>query len=437
MTTNINYVLLEHSLMLQVGDQSYNISKTDERFKALSEAILSKNLESIPFLINADNLLAQEGFTVQDGLVCFKGEVLPSILSNEFLNYKKNGTDFYALVNFWFNLKNRESFKNSEDLIVQLIQCNGYPVTKDGFVIVFKNYRNDHEKINLKNDGATRFYDYSYLQPHYSSFFDKRKELGDLIEAVFGFNTKKLYKMVYEDMFRLKDSRVNSNILNYGVALKDVMTPNNLFLVIEKKLLPKEMFAVQTYQNMNVFFKALSKTKEGATSEKRILNLLSKKYNSHHLEAIANMYDAMKDMVEINFAEIDFADFGAIYEFLVNEQKKLKNPDFALKIDENYPKAQELNNLEVDNLKIVIPKTNYELAEWSQVMSNCIHSYGQRVRKGQCLVMAICDDKGKMLYNIEITGESIRQFNGYQNGAPNSGHKAKILDLLKKKGIIR
>lgn len=436
----VGYIVLENSLLVKVGDKTHNISKTDSRYEKVYEAIKAKKLDDVPALINPDNLLAKEGFSVVDGLVSYKGESLPSILSNQFINLKNNGTDFLSIVNFWFNLKNRETFKDSQQLVTELIERNGYPITKDGFIIVYQNHR-DHEKsLKLANDKATRFYDYSHVEGIFTEYFNKRQDLNQIIEAVFGFSSKKLYKFVYEGMFSTKDSKVDASVLHYGLALKDSFAPNNLFLIMEKKLLPVKSRSANYFVRLNAFFKEIGKTKDGKFSEKRIMNYLEKKYDAHQLFGAMDCLDRIKaesDMV-INFAELDFASIEALYQYLDNEVKKLRVGDFKLLVEQNFPEAFKLHGMHIDRLQIIMPMTNFDLTEWSQKMGNCIHGYGKRVQTKDTLVFAVLDaDSGEMLYNVEITGEKVRQFNAHRNSSPIASHKAKVMEVLKNKGLIR
>ena len=437
---NVGYIVLENSLLVKVGDKTHNISKTDSRYEKVYEAIKAKKLDEVPALINPDNLLAKEGFTVVDGLVSYKGESLPSILSNQFINLKNNGTDFLSIVNFWFNLKNRETFKDSQQLVTELIECNGYPITKDGFIIVYNNYRVQEKQLKLKNDSATRFYDYSHVESAFTEYFNKRKDLTQIIEAVFGFSSKKLYKFVYEGMFSNKASTVDASVLHYGLALKELFSPNNLFLIMEKKLLPVKARSANYFTRLNSFFKEIGKTKDGKFSEKRIINYLEKKYDAHQLFGAMDCLDQIKaesDMV-IDFATLDFQSIEALYSYLDNEVKKLRVGDFKLLIDQNFPEAFKLHGLHIDKLQVIMPMTNFDLTEWSQKMGNCIHGYGKRVKAKETLVFAVLDsDTGEMLYNVEITGEKVRQFNAHRNGSPIASHKAKVMEVLKNKGIIR
>ena len=68
-------------------------------------------------------------------------------------------------------------------------------------------------------------------------------------------------------------------------------------------------------------------------------------------------------------------------------------------------------------------------------MSNCIHGYGQRTLKGDCLVLAIMSGD-KMIYNIEVRSGKVGQFKASQNRSVPKDDKEKILEFLKKNKII-
>ena len=90
-----------------------------------------------------------------------------------------------------------------------------------------------------------------------------------------------------------------------------------------------------------------------------------------------------------------------------------------------------------NEFRILVPFTNYDLIEWSNIMQNCIGSYGNQVLNKESQIFAIMDNKtNEMLYNIEIQKRTIRQFSTRANKPSKKTDRSKILRFLMSKNII-
>jgi hypothetical protein len=437
--SQVQYFNLANSIVLRLDGKTYTLHKTDHRYPDIQKALDEKNYEGIFNLVDPTKVLNQEGFEVKSGVIFYKNEAIPTILGDQFLTFKINKVSFMSLVNFWMNLKNRTDFEHSREHIITLLQQRGYPVTEDGFIIAYKEEKEIPEvKFDPRKKIVTPFFNYGRTSNRIQSMFDAKKTLTQMCEEIFGFSSKKLLKLAVEKVFPQGNPFVKEEFFNIGIAFKGVLSPNNLFLVIEKNLYPAHLGNTGSHVAMNDFWLEFGKTKEGQISEKRILNLLQTKYHQHNLLACGEAWSVLKDKnLNLDLSNADFtADVEKIYRYLEREVKKLKNPEYDLKIESVFPKLAQVKDAKVEDLTVVLPKTNYDLAEWSRVMSNCIHGYGQRVLKGETMVLAVCDDKGKMIYNLEIVNGRVVQFRSKNNGRPEKQDYDKIMDFLFEKEII-
>jgi ribosome-associated translation inhibitor RaiA len=442
--SEVTYFKLANSMVIRVDGKTYTLHKSDHRYPQIESAIEAKQFDNVFDLIDPTKVLNQAGLEVRSGVVYFKNEPIPTILGDQFLEFKIDKVSFMALLNFWMNLKNRTDFDHSREHIITLLQQKGYPVTDDGFIIAYKEQKDGVEvKFDPRMKIVTPFFNYGKTSPSVQTMFDQKKTLSQMLEEVFGFCSKKLVKLATERVFPTGKPYVDDNFFNYGYAFKGVLSPDNLFAVIEKSLYPAHLSTTGSHIAMNQFWHEFAKTKEGKISEKRILNLISSKYHPHNLIACGDAWNTLKleqaknPNLNISLENADFtASVDQIQKYLEREIKKLKNPEYDLNIKTTFPKLEQLEKANAGELGFVLPKTNYDLIDWSKALSNCIHGYGQRVKNGETMVVAVVDKSGKMVYNLEIVNGRVVQFRSKGNGQPTEADFNLVMDTLYQNDII-
>jgi hypothetical protein len=113
--------------------------------------------------------------------------------------------------------------------------------------------------------------------------------------------------------------------------------------------------------------------------------------------------------------------------------RRSKTEDFDLKPSEE---VLALDGVSVEDLEIVVPKTNHELLDWGSRMNNCIGSYGNQFKFGSCILFGI-KKNGELTYNIEIRNKNIAQFRGKRNSEPDNEDRLKITKFLLEENIIK
>lgn len=448
---NIKYYVLDQSIVLKIGSQTRTISSSDYRYKDIRARIEAakgnlseEDKQYIASFIDPTTHLNNPNFKVVDGVVCFKEEPIPTILGDQFLEYKMNPKVFSSLTNFWFNIKRRMDFSRSQDIIRELIACKAYPITEDGFYLAYSNHNRDQtssvlNKKNLDQKQEVNFYNISGCPQRYVNFFEQRKLLSEVLLEIFGFEAKKLYKLAVEHIFNTKANFLDHTFFFYGETFGGILAPDNIYRVIEQKMLPVSNRALESYVSLREFFKDISVEKDGKTyNQKKIFNLLESNKNANILYEVGDMYFNLKSKVNLNIQEVGLtSSMIEIHAYLQKEYKKLKDPEFGLKVEENYPDFWKFDGEVIGGLKIVMPKTNYDLREWTNLMQNCIHSYADRVLRKQCVVFAVVEaESGKMLYNVEIVNGRVNQFNGRGNGSANTSHKKMVLKAFKDANLV-
>jgi hypothetical protein len=440
----MKYYNLNNSIVLSFEDTVHTISKDDYRYARIKEALSNQDFDSVKVAVDPTKNLDKDGFVVEDGLVCFKGEPIPSVLGNQFLKYKESSWVFKSLLNFWFNLKTRVDNETASQMINALVENGAYPITEDGFYLVYRNGNADQTKsiLNKRNQevGSINFYNVASVPGEYSNFFYERKNLDDILTSIFGFSAKKLKKIAIQEMFKPAINFVDHTFLLFGDAFKDVLHPDNLYEVLEKKLFKITHGDVSSYRNFNTFLKEYSIEKNGAYSQKKIINLLASAKEQVHLVEIGGYFVDLKEKINLDIQRIQFSnDCQTIFEYLRSEHRKLSDPEIKLNIEENFPEFWELNDVEVGKLRFLFPKTNYDLKEWTNLMQNCIgtHGYDKKVLQKNCVVFALMStDTNEMIYNIEISNKNIVQFSGRGNRPATQAERKEVCSLLKEKGLI-
>lgn len=434
----MKYYLLSNSCVVCLGDKTYTVSNDDYRYERIRENLEKGNIETVVGIVDPSNNINKQGFVVKNGLVYYENQPIPSILGNRFLECQQNSWEFNSIFNFWFNLKSRLNKEESANVINELIDKKAYAVTEDGFYFVYKNDSNDISKnvLNKNLGNVFHFYNYSTCPNNYFSYFEDRKNINQILENTFGFSSKKLRGIALENLFQEQNNFVNYKFLFYGEAFSGVLNNENIIFAIENKLLDINLGDVRSYSSLKEFFKDYSVEKNGSYSQKKILNFLAGATNKQHLVDIGLYYVQLKETLNLDIQNIEFSNnCELIYNYLSEEVKKIKCPKFDLNND---IVISDLQDAVIDNeFRILIPKTNYDLIEWGNIMQNCIAQYANQVLNKESQILAIMDHKtNEMLYNIEIQKKTVRQFSTRANAAPKKYDKNKITRFLTEKNIL-
>lgn len=439
----MKYYSLDNSIVIKDGDSVRVVSKDDYRYQRIKDALANQDFDKVRESIDPTKNLDKEGFIVKDGLVYHSGNAIPSVLGNQFLAFKSNNWVFKSLFNFWFNLKNRVDDATAAEMINALVDFGAYPLTEDGFYLVYRNSATDQTRsiLNKKRqeNGGINFYNIANCPQEYSQFFVERKSLEDILNLTFGFTAKKLRKLAIQSVFNENENFLNFKFFLIGEAFKDVLHPDNFYDVIENKLLNTAHLDVDSHRKFNLFIKDYTIEKNGSYNQKKTLNLLkSAEKNRDILINIAAYYCELKEKINLDLRIIELVnDAQVIFEYLRKEHRKLEDPEIDLKVQSNYPEYYQLHDIEVGKFRFLMPKTNYDLREWTNIMQNCIHSYHKRVLDKSCIVFALLDkDSNEMVYNIEISRNTVVQFNGRGNRAAKNEDKREVCKFLKDRGLI-
>lgn len=442
----MKYYILKNSIIVNIDGKTHTISKEDYRYNKIKTLIDNNDYESVGKAIDPSANLNKDGFIVKDGLVCYKDEPIPTILGNQFLVLKEDNWVFKSLFNFWFNIKTRLDKDTASDMLSALVNKNAYPITEDGFYLVYYDPSLDQtgsvlNKRNIDQGSSINFYNVANCPNKYLELFSNKKSLDDLLVSSFGFTAKKLKKIAMSNLFKSGENFFDYRFLLIGEALKSVLQPDNIYGLIEEETfkIPQNNVGLDSFIKINNFLKDLSLEKSGNYSQKKIINFLRSAENENIVVDIAEYYDQVKNGLNFNIQDIEISNScSEIYDYLRREYERLRDPAVSLSMETNFEKIFALQDFQInDNMRFLIPGNSHDLKEWSNIMMNCIATYANKVKKGESAVFAIMNPiTNQMIYNIEIQRGRIIQFVSKNNGPAKKADKDVVVDFLKEKGIL-
>ena len=434
----MKYYLLDNSVVVFVDNKVCTISNDDYRFEKIKNAISANDLDSVRSLVDPNFSLNKDGFIINNGVVYYQSDAIPTVLGNRFMQLTQDSFEFRSIFNFWYNMKARVDDAAAGNIIRELISKDAYAVTEDGFYLMYKNKEIDQTKsvLNKRNQHEVfHFYNYATCPAKYYAMFDNKNSFTTILEQVFGFCTKKLRNIAINQMFSNEDNFFKYNLFFYGEAFKDILATDNILYAIEKNLLNVSLGDIDNYQDLNTFLKDYAIEKGGSYSQKKILNFLESVTDKNKLTEIGRYYVQVKYHFNIRIQDMNFVNnCDTIHEHLERENGRIQNPVFFLNND---PEIEMLNDVEFENFRIMIPKTNHDLIEWGSIMHHCVGGYGDLVKKKECQIIAIVDKTtNEMLYTADIQRKTLRQLRGKHNRAASSHDDQVITDFFKSKNLI-
>ena len=92
----------------------------------------------------------------------------------------------------------------------------------------------------------------------------------------------------------------------------------------------------------------------------------------------------------------------------------------------------------IGHLKAVIPYRHSDVVTWSATMHNCIQTYAKDMKAGRMFLVAFVDkdNEKKMIYNLSIEGNKVRELKADHNSEPKAADKQMIYAYLREHKLI-
>lgn len=116
-----------------------------------------------------------------------------------------------------------------------------------------------------------------------------------------------------------------------------------------------------------------------------------------------------------------------MHDWLVDVWDAQANPNYDLAVPEAIVRRVEMQK---DTIKFFVPDTAYKLKAAGKELHNCVGSYADSVLEGECCIVLVADDLGKLKVCLEIADGEIRQAK-LVNNRPVSNDKVLNAEVLK------
>ena len=403
------YNIYESHIHLIINGEILFLPKEDPRFNKVLAALHEDRLDDAEALINPSKVIKEElSLRIENGIIFYKNEELPQVLSDKIYEKKLSGENVESLLRLWTSLKFNEDFKKKKkqilELLDQIVPFEHVCLIPDGKVFNIKNFYN----ISSKN-----------------VFFKKVIEGKSLQEILAdeGITGDKLVKLVKKELF---SSSLNFNIIYFLKAFKSINI-NNIMVLHDLKI-HQLISSDKMAENCKIFFNLNN------FSEKKIMSIFTEKFHSDYFIDTIRYFDKIKQVQNLSFSDCSSWQTWneEVLKYLAQIDKKVivfnwlqKRPELA-KID------FKIN----EDFHIKLPQTSIELQAWGNQMGNCIGSYKDSALNSKTMLLLGIYKNDKLLYNLEIKGKKLIQFERRNKTSVDPVEKKLIVAYLKKHKIL-
>jgi hypothetical protein len=97
---------------------------------------------------------------------------------------------------------------------------------------------------------------------------------------------------------------------------------------------------------------------------------------------------------------------------------------------------QALDHTELGGLRLVLPRTTYELTVWGQLLANCVGSFGPAAAAGLSWLIGV-EVGERLAYCLELSANrSVRQFLGPRNRPVPAHHAQQVLEHIARRRVV-
>ncbi len=253
------------------------------------------------------------------------------------------------------------------------------------------------------------------LHSTYSKYF-LRGNINYVIKRCFGYDSKKLVKMVCERIEKDK----NLNILILGRILKKLVPLDYFYQIIEgaERSLLQEIGSINNWLFRIRDIRALLKNYNSA----RILKLIFSPAGFLFADSVKTYRDYKENNITLLAKPANWAE---------TRNGKLSE-NFKLPVSK---KLAGIDNKMIDDFRLYVPKEAIELSNYGNLLGNCLGGYSRQVASRLTQILTVFQ-KDELKYAISLNNGKIGQFRGKFNCLPEENDKNKILGFLKENSII-
>lgn len=123
-------------------------------------------------------------------------------------------------------------------------------------------------------------------------------------------------------------------------------------------------------------------------------------------QELMDIYHMLQDMPKPVREKAVKVKLKELHDWLVEQQALLEHEGFNLEIPEHIVRRFQM---QADQVKFYLPEHSTELMKGGKLLHNCVGSYGGRVANGECNIVYMTDDKGKLTACLEVRGDRLVQ----------------------------
>ncbi len=252
-----------------------------------------------------------------------------------------------------------------------------------------------------------------------------RGNINYVIKRCFGYDSKKLVKMVCEKIEKDK----NLNILILGRTLKNLIPLDYFYQIIEgaERSFLQEIASVNNWLFKIKDIRALLKNYNSA----RILKLIFSPAGFLFADSVKIYRDYKENNITLLAKPADWAELHDNLSLQTRNGKLSEN--FKLPVSK---KLAEIDNKTIDDFRLYVPKEAIELSNYGNLLGNCLGGYSRQIVSRLTQILTVFQ-KDELKYAISFNNGKIGQFRGKFNALPEENDKNRILGFLRENNIIQ
>ena len=254
---------------------------------------------------------------------------------------------------------------------------------------------------------------------------EKNSEIEDLL----GLKNKAILKKFYDVIISNKSKpnpKINTEMLNIIFTLKNIFPEINEQLI--EPLIKKYSHNAFIQEDLIVDVRNMLMN----YNEKRVVSLFSNYEEDDFLEDTTIMYKQLfeNDILIDDILPKKPKNIRELHTLFTRECRKIKQPKSLLNQNLEY-----LLNKKVDDFRIFIPETTFDLIDIGNSLSICVGNgyYAKKVLSKKCNIISLKDLKGNFKFCIEYDNHSIIQARGWANQSMDKTLQAKLYKIIREK----
>jgi len=141
----MSFVKTDNSVTVNLNGETFTALNGTPEFDDVIKCLKARNYAELPNVISkaqAINKYSDGAFTVKEGRLWIKDQMVPTALAQKILEFKSEGLPYEPLIKFAENLLENPSTRSVEQLF-SFLEKNRHPITSDGHFIAYKSIRAD------------------------------------------------------------------------------------------------------------------------------------------------------------------------------------------------------------------------------------------------------------------------------------------------------